>query len=115
MFKLLFSVIILLVGVVGVAMYTLRPMFERQGTTLADDSSKPWRPLGAAIGGLIAVMFVLGIYVVDIPDHPRTYAAYWAVMLLLQFWLCLLALKDVRYTRRQLAIEARVGGLREER
>lgn len=64
---------------------------------------RPWRQLGAAIFLLVSIMFVLGVALVDIPDHPRAYASYWAVLLALVVWLCGLAIKDVRYTHQQLA------------
>ncbi len=48
-------------------------------------------------------MFVLGVYVVDVPDYPRAYAAYWLVMMILVVWLCVLAIKDMLHTRRMIA------------
>jgi amino acid transporter len=60
---------------------------------------RPWRKIGAALCLLIAVMFVLGIYVVDIPDRPVPYAIYWIIMLGLVVWLFVLALRDIMYTR----------------
>ncbi len=48
---------------------------------------------------LISVMFVLGIYAVDIPDRPVPYALYWIIMLGLVVWLFVLAVRDIMYTR----------------
>ena len=47
-------------------------------------------------------MFVLGVYLVDVPDRPRAYAAYWIIMMGLVVWLCGLAVRDMLYTRRLL-------------
>ena len=44
-------------------------------------------------------MFVLGIYIVDIPDRPVPYAMYWITMLGLVVWLFVLAVRDIMYTR----------------
>ena len=60
---------------------------------------RPWRKFGAAICLVISVLFVVGIYVVDIPDRPIPYAIYWLIMLGLVIWLTALALKDIMYTR----------------
>ena len=49
---------------------------------------------------MLAVMFVVGVYAVDIPDRPVPYAAYWIVVLGMVVWLCALAVKDMRHTRR---------------
>jgi len=67
---------------------------------------RPWRRVGAGICLVLAIMFVLGANLIDIPDRPRVYGAFWLVMLGLLLWLCGLALKDLHYTRRLLA-EAR--------
>ena len=61
---------------------------------------RPWRRLGAAIAVVLAIMFVVGIYVVDIPDRPVPYAVFWLIMLGMIVWLCSLAVKDVLHTRR---------------
>jgi len=61
---------------------------------------RPWRKMGAALCLLIAVMFVLGIYVVDIPDRPVPYAMYWIIMLGLVVWLFVLAVHDIMHTRK---------------
>lgn len=61
---------------------------------------RPWRRLGAGIAMVVAVMFVVGIYVVDIPDRPVPYAIFWLTMLGMVVWLCYLAVKDALHTRR---------------
>ncbi len=61
---------------------------------------RPWRKVGAALCVLISVMFVLGIYIVDIPDRPVPYALYWIIMLALVVWLFVLAVRDIMYTRK---------------
>lgn len=61
---------------------------------------RPWRRLGAGIGVVLSVMFVVGVWLVDIPDHPVPYAAYWVIILGLTVWLCVLAVLDAFHTRR---------------
>jgi hypothetical protein len=61
---------------------------------------RPWRRLGAGICLVLAVMFVLGVWVVDIPDKPVPYAIYWIIMMGLTVWLCVLAVRDAFHTRR---------------
>jgi uncharacterized membrane protein len=60
---------------------------------------RPWRKLGAVIMLLLAVMFVLGIYVLDEHRGVWFYALYWLIMMMLVLWLCVLAVRDVVYTR----------------
>ena len=55
--------------------------------------------MGAAICLLLAVMFVIGVYAVDIPARPVPYAIYWIIILGLVVWLFALAVRDVMYTR----------------
>ena len=97
--KVLFSACLILFGLVYAWLYLRKPKppVDARGAPISDE--RPWRRVGAAICLLISVMFVLGVYVVDIPDHPRTYAAFWAVLMGLLVWLCLLGLRDVRHTR----------------
>ncbi|MBI4716887.1 MAG: hypothetical protein HY763_03715 [Planctomycetes bacterium] len=85
------------VGVAGY--YAWKQAAGGRGAVGPLDGDRPWRRLGAGICLVLAVMFVLGVYVVDIPDRPRVYATYWLVMLLLVMWLCVLATKDIWYTR----------------
>lgn len=75
---------------------------------------RPWRKLGAAIMLLLAVMFVLGIYVLDEHRSVWFYALYWLVMMVLVLWLCVLAVRDVVYTR-QLIVRWRDEHERERR
>lgn len=65
--------------------------------------NRPWRRVGAAICLVLAIMFVLGVYLVDIPQRPWAYAAFWLVMVVLVIWLCILAAKDILYTRQVIA------------
>ena len=98
--KVLFSVCLLLFGLVYAWLYLRKPKppSDIRGAATPDD--RPWRRVGAAICLLVSIMFVLGVYLVDIPDHPRTYAAFWAVLMGLVVWLCFLGLRDVRHTRK---------------
>lgn len=75
---------------------------RRSDDSLRRGNDRPWRILGAGICVVVAVMFVVGVAAVDIPQRPRAYAAYWLVILFLLLWLCCLAIKDVLYTRRLL-------------
>lgn len=61
---------------------------------------RPWRRVGAVISLFLSIMFVVGVWAVDIPDKPVPYAAYWIIMLGLTVWLCVLAVKDAFHTRR---------------
>jgi len=97
--KLLLSIFILTTGVACAWFYLRRPPMPDNSPWGANWTHRPWRRVGAAICLVVAVMFVLGVYLVDEPQHPRTYAAFWLVMMVLVVWLCGLALKDVLYTR----------------
>ncbi len=66
-------------------------------------SNRPGRRLGAVICLLLSIMFVVGAHGIDVPDHWRSYAAFWILMLILLLWLCGLALRDLWHTRRLLA------------
>ena len=104
--KVVFCAVVLMLGL-GCAWRFVRPP-----TTIGGSHShllqvpRPWRQQGAAICLLLSVMFVLGVALVDIPDNPRAYAAYWLVILVLVAWLCVLAVRDLALTR-QLMIKAR--------
>ena len=63
-------------------------------------SSRPWRRLGAAICVVTAVMFVAGISLLDERSSPRLGLIYWGVISIMVLWVCLLAMKDMRYTYR---------------
>lgn len=99
--KLAVSIAVLLVGL-GCAWFYLREARPRADHAGPLAGHRPWRKLGAAICLLVSVMFVLGVYLVDIPDHPRAYALFWTIILVLMLWLCALAFKDVKYTLRLL-------------
>lgn len=107
--KLAVSLTVLLLGL-GCGWYYLRGADRRETTVGALDGQRPWRKVGAGICVLVAVMFVLGVYLVDIPDHPRAYALYWVVILGLLMWLCALAVKDLKYTWRLLRERRRPAG-----
>ena len=49
---------------------------------------------------VVAVMFVLGICLLDGRPPPRVFLAYWLLVMVLVLWLCGLALKDILHTRR---------------
>ncbi len=101
--KLLVSLGILLAGVVLGWLYLRKPSIPRDVHATALVGQRPWRRLGGAICLVLGVMFILGVYVVDVPDHPRVYLAYWTVMMGLVMWLCVLATKDILYTRKLIA------------
>ncbi len=96
--KLLIS-ILLLATAATLAWVYLRKGYDAAPARYPFSGHRPWRKLGAAICLLISVMFVLGIYVVDIPDRPIPYAVYWLIMLGLVVWLFVLAVRDIMYTR----------------
>ena len=98
--KLLFSIAILVAGAALGWFYLRKPSIPTDARAQLLGGRRPWRRLGGAICLLLAVMFVLGVYVVDVPDNPRVYLAYWTVMMGLVLWLCALATKDILYTRR---------------
>jgi hypothetical protein len=99
--KLLLCAVILAIAFF-VAWRYLRPPAGGRARSRFDEllGERPWRRLGAGIAMVLALMFVAGVYVVDIPDRPRPYAIYWIIMLGLVVWLCALALKDALHTRR---------------
>ena len=101
--KLLFSLGILVAGAALAWFYVRKPSIPHDARARVLGGRRPWRRLGGAICLLLAVMFVLGVYVVDVPDNPRVYLAYWTVMMGLVLWLCVLATKDIFYTRRIIA------------
>lgn len=101
--KLVLSLLILAVGMGCAGHYFLGSARRSIDAGIgAFDGDRPWRRVGAVLCLVIAVMFVVGAYLVDVPARPqaRAYAAYWLVLMVLVFWLCGLAIKDVRHTRR---------------
>lgn len=108
--KLLMSILILAGGVACAWFYLRKPAAKPPLRSVSEDSpvkmirgNRPWRRVGAAICLVLAIMFVLGVYLVDIPQRPRAYAAFWLVMVVLVIWLCILAAKDILYTRQVIA------------
>ncbi len=100
--QLIASILILLGGIACAWFYLGRPPVSpdetsRFATLVAD---RPWRRVGAAICLLLSIMFVVGLYAVDVPANPKAYAAFWLIIMLLVLWLCVLAVKDVLHTRR---------------
>ena len=76
----------------------VRALAEAHTATVSRGPDRPWRSLGTGIVVVVSVMFFLGVALVDIPDHPRVYASFWAIILGLVLWLCALAVKDVQHT-----------------
>jgi len=99
-FKLLASISILFMGFACAWFYLRRPVVRERRTVSPFAGNRPWRRLGAAICLLLSVMFVVGVYVVEIPERPIPYAVYWIIMLGLVVWLFTLAVRDVMYTRK---------------
>lgn len=100
--KAIFSVVLISFGVLCAALYWREPPRISSNPQFSSFYHRPWRRIGAAICLLVSVMFVLGVYIVDIPDNPKVYAAFWMVILALVFWACGLAIKDIGYTRKLL-------------
>jgi hypothetical protein len=101
--KAVFSIVLITFGVLCAVLYWRPPAPFSADPRFESFHDRPWRRVGAAICLIVSIMFVLGVYLVDIPDHPRVYAAFWVVILLLLFWACGLAIKDAWHTRRLLA------------
>lgn len=96
------SILILLGGVACAWLYLGKPPVSPDDTSrfAALAADRPWRRLGAAICLLLSIMFVVGLYAVDVPANPKAYAAFWLIIMVLVLWLCVLAIKDVLHTRR---------------
>ena len=101
--QIVFSVLVILFGLICALIYLRRPAAPHGSAETESRDERPWRRVGAAICLLVSVMFVIGVYVVDTPDHPRAYAAFWVVIMGLVLWLCGLAIKDLRYTQQKVA------------
>lgn len=104
MFQFILSVLILGFGAVFAWFYLGASRSVRRGSRGTIGGGRPWRRLGAGIVVVVAVMFVVGLYWSDGSHSPRAFAAYWLIMLLMVGWLCVLAAKDVLYTRRMIAV-----------
>jgi len=98
--KFLMSAAVLFTGFACAWFYLRRPAIRPNRATHPFAGERPWRRVGAAICLLLSVMFVAGVYAVDIPDRPVPYAIYWIIMLGLVVWLFALAIRDVKYTRK---------------
>ena len=98
--KLLMSAAVLVTGFTCAWFYLRRPAIRPSRAAHPFAGERPWRRVGAAICLLLSVMFVAGVYAVDIPDRPVPYAVYWIIMLGLVVWLFALAVRDVMYTRK---------------
>ena len=101
--KLVTSIGVLGIGGVVAIGYLRNPFADVEPDPGSRGGERPWRRLGAAICVVVAVMFVLGIYLLDGKPPPRVFLAYWILVLVLVFWLCGLALKDIMHTRRLLS------------
>lgn len=101
--KAIFSIVLIGFGVACAVLYWRAPVSSSTDPRIVAFHDRPWRRIGAAICLVVSVMFVLGVYLVDIPDHPKVYAAFWMVILVLVFWACCLAIKDAWHTRKMLA------------
>lgn len=102
MLKAIFCLLLVTFGVSCAFLYFRTPPITVADSKFARFYDRPWRRVGAAICLLVSVMFVLGVYLVDIPEHPRTYATYWLLIMVLVLWACGLAVKDVWYTHRMM-------------
>ena len=98
--KAIFCLLLVTFGVSCAFLYLRPPSITGVDSHSARFYERPWRRVGAAICLLVSVMFVLGVYLVDIPEHPKTYATFWLVIMVLVLWACGLAVKDVWYTHR---------------
>lgn len=65
-------------------------------------SERPWRRVGIALVAIIALMFILGLRI-NPKSHPREFLGFWCIVLVLLFWLCALAIRDILYTRKRAA------------
>ncbi len=97
-----FSFLLIAFSAICAWCYLIKPRTGDASHDSARVDDRPWRRVGAAICLVVSVMFVLGVYLVDVPAHPRAYAAYWAILMGLTLWLCVLAVKDMLYTRRMI-------------
>ncbi|HEY3245419.1 MAG TPA: hypothetical protein VGM03_18920 [Phycisphaerae bacterium] len=84
----------------GCAAWYLLSAVRRAGAESAVAHRRPWRALGAALCGLLAVAFFIGVNYLDARQAPRAYLILWILILLGVLWLCGLALYDILYTRR---------------
>lgn len=108
--KIVITALIVLLGAGGAFLYW--PASLRRGRVTNRDGvpatgpERPWRRVASGIFLVVSIMFLFGVVLVDVPDHPRAYAAFWAILLGMVIWLLWLAAKDLRYTS-LLAIRSR--------
>lgn len=99
MLKLLYSVLLFATGLACGWFFLIRPTIRRQpdGTALPDD--RPWRRVGAGVCLVLGIVFPLGIYRQDSFRSPHVFLAFWAIIIVLVFWLFVLAMRDLAHTR----------------
>jgi len=98
MVKALLSILALTGGALF-AWHYRRPPPLPADETLDLRGDRPWRRVGAVLCLVVSLMFVAGLYLVDVYAFAAWYALYWLVLLFLVLWLCVLAVRDVLYTR----------------
>ena len=91
-----------LIGSVAYLVWWLRWRRGVESVSASPFDRRPWRPVGAALCGLISIWMFVGLYALTW-DNPIALALYWLLLLLLIVWLCLLAARDLLYTRRKMA------------
>ncbi|MFQ5589846.1 MAG: hypothetical protein ACE5HE_01670 [Phycisphaerae bacterium] len=101
--KLVYTLGVLVAGGILAYCYLRKPAYrrDRRGDTVG--GCRPWRQLGGAISLVLAVMFALGAYAVDVRNHPWASMVYWTAIMGMALWLCALAMKDIWYTREMVA------------
>jgi peptidoglycan/LPS O-acetylase OafA/YrhL len=62
-------------------------------------ASRRRRSLAAGLVMAISMAFFVGVNFLDHHSDPRLFVYYWAVVMGLVCWLCLLALADIRHAR----------------
>jgi len=98
--KLTVCILLFVGGLACGWIYLLRPLHLRRQGPVPPVDERPWRRVGAGICVVLGVMFPLGVYLLDEHPPPKVYAGFWSVMMVLVLWLCVMALRDVAYTRR---------------
>lgn len=114
--KVVVTALVVIIGGCGAILYWKMPPPKRNasaGPVTQPDDERPWRRVASGIFAVVSIMFLLGVVLVDVPDHPRIYATFWAILLCMVVWLLRLAAKDLRYTS-SLAIRARQARTRAE-
>lgn len=101
--SLLLPVVVLGIACVVSIVYLGRSMPESGTSVHSIGGYRPWRRVGAGLCLLIAVMYVVCVNRLDADASPKTFALYWITILILLVWLCVLAFKDIRHTRKTLA------------